>query len=128
MADAFNGKGFDYTIEAGADLSSLQYKAIALDGTIATGADAAIGILQNKPKSGEAAQVRVIGQMMGRAGGTIAAKALLKLTTSGTLMAVASGDRTVCCGKNLNVSVASGDVFAFFGNFINHSVLLPSSY
>jgi len=127
MSDGFNNFGFDATIAAGADLSSLQYHVIGIAGTIATTTDAAIGVLQNKPKSGEAAQVKVIGQMMGKAGGTIAAAAKLKLTTSGTLIAVASGDNIAPIGKNMNTAVASGDVFTFFGNFINGATVLTSS-
>lgn len=128
MSDGFNNFGFDATITAGADLSSLQYRVIGIAGTIATTTDAAIGVLQNKPTaSGQAAQVKVIGQMMGMAGGTIAAAAKLKLTTSGTLMAVASGDNIAPIGKNMNTAVASGDIFTFFGNFINGATVLTSS-
>ena len=126
MTDATNGFGFNDTIQAGADLSSHQYKVVNISGTIAASIDTSIGVLQNKPKSGEAATVKVLGKMMGLAGGSISASGLLKVT-SGYLVAVASGDRVAPCGKAL-VAADSGDIFTFMGNFINGGVILTSSY
>lgn len=128
MADAVDGMGFSDTLTAGADLSTFQYKAIDIAGTLAASTDGAIGILQNKPKSGEGAQVKFFGKMMGYAGASVAAKALLKVTTSGYIIAVASGDRVAPIGKNLNTAANSGDVFTFWGNFINAGAILVSSY
>jgi len=130
MPDVYDGFGFSDTITAGEDLSASakQYKAIELDGTLANDTDTAIGILMNKPKSGEAAQVKMLGKMMGYAGAALAAKDLLKVTTSGYIIKCASGDRVAPIGKNLNAAVASGDLFTFFGNFINAGAVKVSSY
>ena len=49
--------GIAYTVVAGADLSSQQYKFINLSGVLATSETNAYGILQNKPESGQHAQV-----------------------------------------------------------------------
>jgi hypothetical protein len=49
--------GIAYTVVAGADLSSQQYKFVNLSGVLATSASNAYGILQNKPESGQHAQV-----------------------------------------------------------------------
>lgn len=49
--------GISYTVVAGADLSSQQYKFVNLSGVLATSAMNPYGILQNKPESGQHAQV-----------------------------------------------------------------------
>lgn len=126
MADATNGFGFDDTVVAGADISTHQYKVINIAGTIAATNDTAYGILQNKPKSGEHAQVRPFGRAMAMAGGPLAANARLKVQ-SGYLITVASGDNAVPCGKNLSGSVASGDVFTGIFNFANAAITNPAS-
>jgi hypothetical protein len=56
----------DYTFEAAADLTTHQYKFVELDsaGKVVlcnAAADLPIGVLQNKPNTGEAATVRVSG-------------------------------------------------------------------
>lgn len=57
----FSGWGQDFTIVAGADLSGKQYQNVGKLGVLATSADNFDGILQNKPQSGEHAQVRRLG-------------------------------------------------------------------
>jgi len=111
------GKTFVDTVIAGADLSGAQYKAIAVAGTVAAANDAAIGILQNKPQSGEHASVAIKGKMKGVAGGTISAGGRIKVTTSGFILAVASGDGS--CGKLGITAAASGDTVSFWGDFIS---------
>jgi|GEM_PF-2503837 len=118
----------DFTVEAGADLSAYQYRIIDLAGTLAESSDVAIGSLRNKPSaSGVGAQVDVFGKMKGIAGAAVAAQAGLKVASGGFLIAVASGDNAVPVGKNLNAAVASGDIFSFFGNFINGAAVKTSS-
>lgn len=118
IIEATEGFGFDDHIVAGADLSSHQYKVINIAGTIAATADAAYGILKNKPQSGEDAQLKVLGRAIGLAGAAVAANASLKVQ-SGYLIAIASGDNTIPCGKNLSGAVSSGDELTVAVNFLN---------
>lgn len=115
---------FNVTIEATEDLSAsgMQYKVCDIAGTIAAESDDAIGVIYNKPQSGENITVGVLGKLKGVAGAAISAGARLTTTTSGFLIAIDSGDG-VTCGKNLNAAVASGDTFTFIGNFINADTL-----
>jgi len=92
---------------------------VDIDGTLATETDEAFGVLQNKPESGEHASLAPMGKMKGIAGAAISAKARLKVASGGFLITATSGSG--CCGKNMNVSVGSGDIFTFVGNFINAS-------
>lgn len=105
------------TIIAGEDLSGSQYLAIEADGTIAANNDVAYGLLKNKPLSGEHAALAVSGLLKGRAAAAISANVRLKVTTSGFITTVASGDGS--CGKNLNAAVGSGDTFTFQGDFVS---------
>lgn len=115
-----------HTITAGQDLSvaGAQYKAVKLDGTIAsqaaTAATAAIGLLQTKPQSGEHGAVAVLGIAKGVAGGAINSGSAIAVTTSGFLAAytAAGSGGNVPIGRAL-VQVASGDIFECLVNFIN---------
>lgn len=118
MSEAVEGFGNDDTVVATEDLSGHQYKVVGVAGTIAAGADAAYGVLKNKPLSGEAAQVKVLGRARALAGGALAAGALLGVQ-SGYLIATSSGDNIVPVGKNLSGAVNSGDEFSAAVNFIN---------
>ena len=76
---------------AGADLSSSQYKLVKITGARTVGlctatTDKPIGVLVNKPKSGEAAQVVVIGVTECVAGETLTAGD--KLTVNASAKAV----------------------------------------
>lgn len=58
---------FDRTFEASADLTTSQYKFVEMDtnGKVAAcnaATDIPAGVLQNKPNTGQAAQVRVLGE------------------------------------------------------------------
>lgn len=101
--------GYQYSIPvvAGADLSGQQYKAIAVGGTIAATNTLAMGLLQNKPKSGEDATLAYLGRSKFRAGGAVTAGGAVKVTTSGWIVAVASGD--LAAGKALE-AVSSGGI------------------
>lgn len=101
-------------VVAGADLSAAQYKAIAIGGTIAATGVAAIGILQNKPESGEDAQLGWHGRSRYRAGGAVSAGAQLTVTTSGWFIAATSGTNVV--GKALG-AVSSGGIGEGLVNF-----------
>ena len=54
--------GVSYTVVAGADLSSQQYKLVNLSGVLATSETNPYGVLQNKPESGQHAQVITRGR------------------------------------------------------------------
>ena len=107
-----------HTQAAGVDLSGSQYFAVSLDdgGISVNGAEAG-GILLNKPKTGEAARIGVLGFMKFRAGGgTIAKDAWLTVTTSGYCVTAGSGYHLV--GK-CRAAVTSGSIGTGVFNFIN---------
>lgn len=109
-----SGEVKQVAIVAAADLSAAQYKVIDVAGTISAANSAALGVLQNKPKSGESAAVAYAGHLKAYAGGAITAGARMKVTTSGWLVVVASGDGAV--GKALKAA-SSGALVEFIGDF-----------
>ena len=118
-----SSSGVPYCIQlkAGADLNTgdgtgAQYKAVAVGGTIAANNTTAMGLLQNKPKTNEDAQVGYFGHMKGVAGGALTAGARVKITTSGYLAACASGDGA--CGKVI-AACASGAAVEGIFDFIS---------
>lgn len=118
---SYGGPSFSYQLPAGADLNTdagtgTQFKAIAVGGTIAAASATTIGLLQNKPKNGEDAQVLYLGPGKGVAGAAITAGARVMVTTSGYLIACTSGHVPV--GKAIATAV-SGGVFEGLFNFIN---------
>lgn len=104
-------------LSAGQDLSvsGAQYKAVTVGGTIAANPAEAIGLVQNKPESGESLTVAYRGHMKGYAAAAITAGARLTVTTSGFLTTVASGGG-VALGKCITAA-SSGDLFDFIGDF-----------
>ncbi len=59
---AYEIPGFKFSLEAAADLSAHQFKYVKVDGNgrcaaIAAATDCPIGVLQNKPVAGEAAEI-----------------------------------------------------------------------
>lgn len=104
-------------IDAGADLSTgggtgAQYKALAVGGTIAPSGTTAIGLLQNKPKSGEGATVLYDGPGKGVAGAAIAAGARLIVTTSGYLITAVGA--VIPCGRALAACASGATVEGLF--------------
>ena len=115
---ATQGKFETTTIDAGADLSAAQYKAVVVGGTIAADASA-IGLLQNKPAaSGRSATVGYAGEMKAYAAAAITAGARLTVTTSGYVTTATSAniDGGFVVGKALTAA-ASGDLFTGLFNF-----------
>lgn len=103
-------------LTAGADLNTgggtgAQYKAITVGGTIAVAATA-IGLLQNKPKSGEDASVAYEGHMKGIAGAAITAGARLMVTTSGYVITAVG--TVVPCGRALATAASGASVEGLF--------------
>lgn len=110
------GKFETVALNAGADLSAAQYKAVVVAGTIAAN-NTAIGLLQNKPSaSGRRATVGYSGQMKAYAGAAISAGAGVSVTTSGFLITVSSGDLGV--GRAL-AAANSGDLFPGLFDFVS---------
>lgn len=111
-----SGESQKVSVVAGADLRAAQYKAVAIGGTIAASNSAAIGLLQNKPNTGEGAALAYSGHMKGVAGGALTAGNRVKVTTSGYLAVVASGDGS--CGKVLT-TCTSGSTVEIIADFTN---------
>lgn len=116
----------DITVEAGADLSSLQYTFVTMasdgqvDGTTSAGGTA-LGVLQNAPDAaGKAAVVRVVGPTKLVAGATITPDDKLQSTTAGKADVAASGDHVL--GQAL-ANADSGDVFSAFVNCVGAHIL-----
>lgn len=95
----------DYTIVAGADLSACQYSAVTHAGAVADTGQTFGGIIQNKPQLGEHGAARMIGVTQFRAGDAVAVGDYITPTTSGYLIACASG--FVAVGECL-ISASSG--------------------
>ena len=102
------------SVAAGADLSALQFRAVQIDGTLATTNKNAAGILQNKPESGEHANIAFFGHLKGVAGAALAVGNDVKVSSGGFLTAVASGDSSR--GKVVTAA-SSGSMVEFIGNF-----------
>lgn len=101
---------------AGADLSSHQFKPVALgtDGRVVLAVDGAfaIGILQNKPIENEACEIEMDGISKAVFGATLAnaGTLLTPAAVTGKLVAAASGD--FVCAVQLEPGLADGDVAA----------------
>jgi len=109
----------DETFVANADLTGKQYS-IVVNSTgnrvgLSGAAAAAVGVLQDKPNTGEFGTVRVAGRSRVRAGGTIADGGLFTSDATGGAVAVASGGYAL---GHAITGVASGGTFT--GN-INHA-------
>jgi hypothetical protein len=109
---------FDTSKVASADLSAKQYFAVKLHTTedqIALGAavtDVCLGILQDKPKSGEAGRVRVHGVSKAVTDGSGTAIAIgdkLGTNTSGKLVKAHTADRPII-GTAMAASSADGTI------------------
>lgn len=85
---------------AAADLRALQFTCVKVDsaGKIAaagTLGEKILGIVQNKPNTGEVAQVGILGVSKAVCGGTVAAGALLMTTTGGVVITAATTGSTI---------------------------------
>lgn len=102
------------TLEAGSDLSSAQYKMVKLSAgkavLCAALTDAPIGVLQNKPGSGEAATVAVSGASKMLAGATIASGDAVGTDASGTADPKAVTDTTEYVIGTALTGAASGEI------------------
>jgi len=100
---------------AAEDLDTHQYLAFALnDGKVANNAGEAVGIIQNKPKNGEAVTVAYFGELKFKAGGAIAKDADITVATSGYFTQADSNDTVAGFAK---AAVTSGSNGTGFFNF-----------
>jgi len=96
------------TLLAGADLSAKQFTAVDVNSSGAaitvTGAGArAVGVLMNKPTSGQAATVATMGVVKMVAGATVAAGANVQADAAGDAITAASADHVI------GVALTGGD-------------------
>lgn len=83
---------------AGADLSALQFRAVKFVGSdvnVAGLGENACGILQNKPASGDAADVMILGISRALSGAAFAAGAKLSCDAVGRVILAASGHHVI---------------------------------
>lgn len=108
--------GFTRAASANADLRLFQYKFLRATGagtvSVASeangGANDLIGVLQNKPNSGQAATIAVTGETKVVAGGALTVNTWITTNGSGRAAAATSGDNVI--GLVLETAGADGDV------------------
>lgn len=119
---AYAGQQICATFEAGADLSAKQYYFVKLSAANTVNVcsaitDIPIGILQNKPGSGEAATVCLFGISKVSADGTLAAGNLIGTSADSQADAIAAGsDTTVYTMGQALEAAAAGDTVSMFLN------------
>jgi hypothetical protein len=104
------------TLRAAGLMDTRKYHAVNLNGSnvnecVLAAAGQGYGILQNQPRSGEAATVAVEGQTRARAGGAITAGAFVTAAATGYLVAVASGAASNHILGRARSGAASGSIF-----------------
>lgn len=110
---------------AGADLSAKQYLLVRLASTaktvlVAAAATAAfIGVLQNDPKSGEAASVVCAGLTKSIAGGAISPGDLVTANSTGQCVATTTANNKVV-GKAVTAATTAGDHFELIVGLSNY--------
>lgn len=110
------GKAIDDVagLAADEDLSGKQYTAVYLSGAnkvkfaTSTNSSLTLGILQNKPTSGQAATVRDLGTTKWYAGAAVTAGAHLTVNGSGRAIVVTSGGMVL--GQALDAAGADGEL------------------
>ena len=119
---AYAGQQICATFEAGADLSAKQYYFVKLSAANTVNVcsaitDIPIGILQNKPGSGEAATVCLFGISKVSADGTLAAGNLIGTSADSQADAITAGtDTTVYTMGQALEAAAAGDTVSMFLN------------
>lgn len=123
------------TFIAGADLSAEanQYKAVIFDGSgnvvVATAnTDVPIGILQNRPKSGQEAAVLIIGRSKFQADAAVTLGQRLSVSADGQFEALAAGNPTRSWfGFVLEPAGAAGRIGSGIFNFITPVAALTAN-
>ena len=120
---AYESPGIDIgTFTASADLSAKQYYIVKMSGentvTVAAAVtDVPIGILQNKPASGEQAVVRVFGVSKVSADATLAAGDIIGPSADGQAQPVVQGTETTV--YNVGQALTAGAAGTLQSAFIN---------
>lgn len=105
------------TLQAAADLRNNQYQVMRISGVqlcnVASDATktSAIGVLQNKPNTGQFADIGIIGKAKVMAGAAITAGDNISYNGSGRAITVVSGNNMVI-GKALETSTADGQLIS----------------
>ena len=104
----------EITFKAEADLSAVQYYVMKVSAedqvNIPTArTDVTIGVLQNEPKSGENAVIRVAGTTKAKSWSTITRGTYVTATADGRIM-TADTDKDVVIGIALESAAADGDI------------------
>lgn len=112
---AFEQPGFRFTLEAAADLSAGQYRALVVDGSgdaARAGQGVSIaGIQQNKPSVvGQATEIVQTGISKGESGAAVLQGAKLMTDASGKFVTATATDFVI--GYALTASGADGEVIA----------------
>ncbi|MFN3077022.1 MAG: DUF2190 family protein [Alphaproteobacteria bacterium] len=114
----------DGTPAAAADLSANQFYAVKITAAnsvnLAGAGEAAYGILQNKPKSGQACDVMVVGVTKAQAGAAISAGAKLMIDATGRVVTFSGSAKTVV-GVAKETAAAAGEVISvYFSGLVGH--------
>jgi len=117
---ATSNEGFETTIAATSDLSGSQYKAIGVGGAVATSTDGAVGILLNKPESGEHATACYAGESKYFANEAITAGNAIGVGAGGGFVVVSSTDTDAAAGvaKSTVTSGSTGTGYFGFSNAV----------
>jgi hypothetical protein len=105
-------------LTASADLSSNQFFAVKITagrqvGLVSAATDKAYGILQNKPKSAQAADVALFGITKAYAGGSVTAGHLLGVDTSGRVVEFVTSSGNMAVGYAIEAGQVSQNVTMF---------------
>ena len=97
MTLAFYGEGLNVAVPVAADLSALQFTPVTLNSggqaaQATSGSAPCLGVLMNKPKSTDIAQVRFYGVCKVVLGATVAAGAQIMPTTGGQVITCTSSN------------------------------------
>lgn len=113
---------FSQTLEAATDLSGKEYHFMRLDtdgkvNVCSDGGDfACVGVLQNKPESGEFATVAKGGKQKVVSGAAVSVGDMITNNGSGRAISISSGDTATVHGLALEASGADGEVITFTAN------------
>ena len=116
---------FKITLNAGADLSSSQYHFVKLDASgnaveCAATTDKPVGVLQNKPTSGNQAEIVVIGVTKASADAAVVAGAQLGAAADGQVVTYVAGTDTTkgLVGQAITSAGAAGVIFTAIVNCV----------
>ena len=126
MAYEFSNYSVKVTLEAGADLSALQYTFVKLNSSgkavaVAAATDVPIGVLQNAPTSGQEAEVLIVGGTKLVASASASLPSLMVGTTAagkGVVLAVTDTTK-YALGTYLSAPGADGDIVTAVINCAN---------